>query len=174
MAGIEDIIEIYRGEPIFKGKSVESLPKFKDSVGKFVTDKADEAATYARKFPSVIKSTKVPRETFVKFKDAFEKKFFEQPKYPTGSSYFYGLIDDPNKLKVNIAKTLGVNIKNLTPLAIKGLNILTSLPAATITAFLQSTPANADEVNMTLEDFAKLSEGDTNIDKALPSEARDI
>ena len=39
---------------------------------------------------------------------------------------------------------------------------------------LQSTPANADEVNMTLEDFAKLNEGSTNVDKALPSEPKDI
>jgi len=169
MAGIEDIIEIYRGEPIFKNRST-----FKDSVGKFVTDKADEAAIYARKFPSVIKSTKVPRETFVKFKDAFEEKFFKQPKYPTNSGYFYGLIDDPNKLKVDIIKTLGVNIKNLTPLAIKGLSMLSSLPAATIAGVLQSTPANEDEVNMTLEDFAKLSEGDTNIDKSLSVKAGEM
>jgi len=56
----------------------------------------------------------------------------------------------------------------------KGLNILTSLPAATITAFLQSTPANADEANMKLEDFARLQQMEGNVDKALPSEARDI
>ena len=31
---------------------------------------------------------------------------------------------------------------------------MASLPVATITAVLQSTPTNADEVNMTLEDFA--------------------
>jgi hypothetical protein len=64
--------------------------------------------------------------------------------------------------------------KNLTPLAVRGLNMLASLPVATMTAFLQSTPVNADEVNMTLEDFAKLNEGDTNIDKSLLVEAGDM
>ena len=155
MAGIEDIINIYRGEPIFKTKiSRFASDKVKQNVGKYVTDKASEARNYARKFPSVIKSTKVPRETFAKFKDVFDDTIFKQPKYPTDSRFFYGLIDEPNKLKVDILKTLGVNIRNLTPLAVKGLNIMASLPVATITAVLQSTPTNADEVNMTLEDFA--------------------
>jgi hypothetical protein len=31
------------------------------------------------------------------------------------------------------------------------------LPAATITMFLQSTPANSDEINMKLEDFAMMA-----------------
>jgi hypothetical protein len=48
------------------------------------------------------------------------------------------------------------NAKALTPLAMKGLTFLSSLPAATVTMFLQSTPANSDEMNMKLEDFAKL------------------
>ena len=39
----------------------------------------------------------------------------------------------------------------------KGLNILASLPVATLTMFLQSTPANADEANMQLEDFAMMA-----------------
>jgi hypothetical protein len=47
--------------------------------------------------------------------------------------------------------------ENLTPLAMKGLNILSSLPVATLTLVLQSTPANADEANMKLEDFARLA-----------------
>jgi|TARA_S200002703_G_scaffold47292_1_gene40949 hypothetical protein len=179
MAGIEDIIEIYRGEsvnlnPFKKRSSFFMNEKGKETVGKFVTDKASEARNYARKFPSVIKSTKVPRETFAKFKDVFDDTIFKQPKYPTDSRFFYGLIDDPNKLKVDILKTLGVNIKNLTPLAVKGLNMMASLPVATITAVLQSTPANADEANMTLEDFAKLNEGNTNVDKSLPVEVGDI
>jgi hypothetical protein len=59
------------------------------------------------------------------------------------------------------------NAKALTPLAMKGLTFLSSLPAATVTMFLQSTPANSDEMNMKLEDFAKLNEGNTNIDKAI-------
>ena len=163
MAGIEDIIEIFRGESVklnpFKERSSFFMnEKGKKTVGKFVTDRLSEAENYARKFPSIIKSAKVPKETFAKFKDAFDATIFKQPKYPTDSRFFYGLIDDPNKLKVDILKTLGVNIKNLTPLAVKGLNKMASLPVATITAVLQSTPANADEANMKLEDFAMLQE----------------
>tara|TARA_R100000541_G_scaffold23182_1_gene33019 strand:+ start:145 stop:666 length:522 start_codon:yes stop_codon:yes gene_type:complete len=158
MAGIEDIINIYRGEPLFKGKiSPYASNKVKENVGKYVTDSVNEVRNYARKFPSIIKSAKVPKETFSKFKDVFDATIFKQPKYPTDSRFFYGLIDDSNKLKVDILKTLGVNIKNLTPLAVKGLNMMASLPAATITMFLQSTPANADEANMTLEDFAMMA-----------------
>ena len=56
----------------------------------------------------------------------------------------------------------------------KGLNMLASLPVATATMFLQSTPANADEANMKLEDFAKLAEGSTNVDKTLPTEIGDM
>ena len=47
---------------------------------------------------------------------------------------------------------------SLTSLAMKGLNVLASLPVATLTMVLQSTPANSDEANMQLEDFAKLAE----------------
>jgi cytidylate kinase len=56
----------------------------------------------------------------------------------------------------------------------KGLNILASLPSATIGMVLQTTPANADEANMQLEDFAKLNEGSTNVDKALSSRSKDM
>ena len=184
MAGIEDLIEIFRGESInlnpFRKRSSSFMnEKGKQTVGKFVTDKADEAAMYAsRKFPSIIKSAKVPREVFIKAKETFDDKIFKQPQYPKNSRFFYGLIDDPSKLKVDILKTLGVNIKNLTPLAVKGLNTIASLPVATITAILQSTPANADEANMTLEDFAKLAEENNmqmgSMDKAIETEQKDI
>ena len=66
------------------------------------------------------------------------------------------------------------NAKALTPLAAKGLQFISSLPVATISMILQSTPANADEVNMTLENFAELNKGSTNVDKALPSEPKDL
>jgi hypothetical protein len=43
---------------------------------------------------------------------------------------------------------------------------------------LQSTPANADEVNMQLEDFAKMADEaqpkNVNMDKALPAMPHDI
>jgi hypothetical protein len=101
-------------------------------------------------------------------KDLFEK---------LGGSDFEVNIKDPKllgKAKTDVLKTILARAGSLTPLAMKGLNILTSLPAATITAFLQSTPANADEANMKLEDFARLQEMGSNVDKGLPSETRDM
>ena len=171
MAGIEDLIEIFRGENVRLNPFRNKKNMWK--TGKFITDKAWGAASYARKFPAIIKSAKVPKSTWTAAKTLFDKTHFVQP---TTSSQTYGLLNhaDKNKLKVNILKTLGVNIKNLTPLAVQGLNVLTSLPVATIAMVLKSTPVNADEANMQLEDFAKLNEGSTNVDKALPSQPKDI
>ena len=182
MAGIEDYIEVFRGERVnlnpFKKRSSSMMnEQGKKLVGKFITDKADEAAHYTRgKFPAVIKSAKLPKETFIKAMETFDDKVFKNPSYPKDSRFFYGLIDeaDKGKLKIDILKTLGVNIKNLTPLAMKGLNIISSLPVATATMLLQSTPANADEANMKLEDFAKLRETEGMMDKALPSKPKDL
>ena len=86
------------------------------------------------------------------------------------------LLDDATlgKAKTNVIQTMMAKAGSFTPLAMKGLSILSSLPVATATMFLQSTPANADEINMTLEDFAKLNEGSTNVDKALPTEIGDM
>ena len=170
MASIEDIIEIYRGENL----NYNPFKKTAGKVGRFVTDNIEYAKAAADKFPAIIKSTKIPKEIFLKSMELFDKS--GQPSTNLTSSSNLGLLDkaDKGKLKINILKTLGVNIKNLTPLAIKGLSAMASLPAATISMILQSTPANADEVNMTLEDFAKLNKGSTNVDKALPSKPKDI
>ena len=86
------------------------------------------------------------------------------------------LLDDASlsKAKTNLFQTFLARAGSLTPLAIKGLNMLASLPVATAAMVLQSTPANADEANMKLEDFAKLAEGSTNIDKPLPTKRGDI
>ena len=170
MASIEDIIEIFRGENL----NYNPFKKTAGKVGRFVTDNIEYAKAAADKFPAIIKSAKIPKETFLKSMEAFDQS--GQVSTNRTSSSNLGLLDkaDKSKLKINILKTLGVNIKNLTPLAMQGLNLLASLPAATLSMVLQSTPANADEINMTLEDFAKLNEGSTNVDKALPSEARDM
>ena len=165
-------MEIYRGENIslnpFKKKETGSL------IGRFITDSLEYAKAAANKFPAIIKSADIPKKTFLKSMELFDES--GQPSTNRLSRSNLGLLDkaDKGKLKINILKTLGVNIQNLTPLAMKGLNFLASLPVATLTMFLQSTPANADEANMQLEDFAKLNEGSTNVDKALPSELRDI
>ena len=163
-------IEIFRGENL----NYNPFKKTAGKVGRFVTDNIEYAKAAADKFPAIIKSAKIPKETFLKSMEAFDQS--GQVSTNRTSSSNLGLLDkaDKSKLKINILKTLGVNIKNLTPLAMQGLNLLASLPAATLSMVLQSTPANADEINMTLEDFAKLNEGSTNVDKALPSEARDM
>jgi hypothetical protein len=101
------------------------------------------------------------------------KNLFEK----LGGSDFEVNIKDPKllgKAKTDVLQTILARAGSLTPLAMKGLNFLTSLPAATITAFLQSTPANADEANMKLEDFAKLIEMEGMVDKQLPSKPKDI
>ena len=185
MAGIEDLIEVYRGENILdKLRSLKEINYFKKrnldypgltKIGKFATDKLSLAQHYASKFPNVIKSAKLPKETVEFGKKLFDKAHF--PQMPDHRGHVSRLLipkkaDD--KLKVDILKTFMSNAKALSPLAIKGLNTLASLPVATLTMVLQSTPANADEANMKLEDFAKLHEGSTNVDKALPSEPKDI
>ena len=191
MAGIEDLIEIFRGETInlnpFKTRSSADMnPGGKIKVGKYATTSADEAMNYAsKKFPNKIMTTKVsPREfkigqrVFNEVTSDFSdrpniiKKVANKVKDFTrdrSGQLGYNILSKKNKgkLEVDVLKTLVSNAKALTPLAMKGLTFLSSLPAATVTMFLQSTPANSDEMNMKLEDFAKLNEGNTNIDKAI-------
>ena len=191
MAGIEDLIEIFRGETInlnpFKTRSSADMnPGGKIKVGKYATTSADEAMNYAsKKFPNKIMTTKVsPREfkigqrVFNEVTSDFSdrpniiKKVANKVKDFTrdrSGQLGYNILSKKNKgkLEVDVLKTFVSNAKALTPLAMKGLTFLSSLPAATVTMFLQSTPANSDEMNMKLEDFAKLNEGSTNIDKAI-------
>jgi hypothetical protein len=198
MSGILDLIDLYRGETInlnpFRTRSSADMnPGGKIKVGKYATTSADEAMNYAsKKFPNKIMTTKVsPREfkigqrVFNEVTSDFSdrpniiKKVANKVKNFTrdrSGQLGYNILSKKNKgkLEVDVLKTLVSNAKALTPLAMKGLTFLSSLPAATITMFLQSTPANSDEMNMKLEDFAKLNEGSTNIDKALPTEIGDM
>ena len=198
MSGILDLIDLYRGETInlnpFRTRSSADMnPGGKIKVGKYATTSADEAMNYAsKKFPNKIMTTKVsPREfkigqrVFNEVTSDFSdrpniiKKVANKVKDFTrdrSGQLGYNILSKKNKgkLEVDVLKTLVSNAKALTPLAMKGLTFLSSLPAATITMFLQSTPANSDEANMKLEDFAKLNEGSTNTDKALPTEIGDM
>ena len=191
MAGIEDLIEIFRGETInlnpFKTRSSADMnPGGKIKVGKYATTSADEAMNYAsKKFPNKIMTTKVSPREFKIGQRVFNEvtsDFSDRPNIikkvankikdftrDRSGQLGYNILSKKNKgkLEVDVLKTLVSNAKALTPLAMKGLTFLSSLPAATITMFLQSTPANSDEMNMKLEDFAKLNEGSTNIDKAI-------
>ena len=158
MAGIEDLIEVYRGEPLLDRK----WPKFKaDKItpekmrGRWFTKSKNVARFFADKFPSVIKSAKIPIKSFnigKKLQKAAKLGSYLHP------NEFLMPRNQLGKVKVNLLQTFLANAKALSPLAIKGLNTLASLPVATLTMVLQSTPANADEANMKLEDFAKLAE----------------
>ena len=180
MAGIEDLIEVFRGESInlnpFRKRSSSSYNTYgQRMVGKYATTRADEAANYAtKKFPNRILTTKItPKELNIG-----QRMFHEmEPDYTdegvktkrirkdinkfTGDNLrkHYNLLSTKNKakLKVDILKTFMSNAEALTPLAAKGLSFLTSLPVATLAMVLQSTPANSDEANMQLEDFAMLA-----------------
>ena len=196
--GIEDLINIYRGETInlnpFRTRSSADMnPGGKIKVGKYATTVADEAMNYAsKKFPNVIKTAQITPRDFKIGQRVFNevtsdfsdrpniiKKVTNQVKNFTrdrSGQLGYNILSSKNKgkLEVDVLKTLMSNAKALTPLAMKGLTYLASLPVATATMFLQSTPANSDEMNMKLEDFAKLNEGSSNIDKALPTEIGDM
>jgi len=173
MAGIEDLIEVYRGENVldklknffvdsslYKEGTEYKLRKAK--TGRFATTSAGYASGYARNFPNVVKSTKVTPAELNIGKKLFDKIHFSQGPVGSGGANVGALQilskKNVSKLKIDVLKTFISNAKALTPLAMKGLNVLASLPIATLTMVLQSTPANSDEANMQLEDFAKLAE----------------
>ena len=166
--GILDMIELYRGEsklraPLAKG--------FAENSGKYYTPQKSFARHIAQggsmsqgnligDLTGKVKSLKIPLS---KYKEL-------------GGNSLEVILDNDSlgKAKTNVMQTLLARAGSFTPLAMKGLTLLSSLPVATITMFLQSTPANADEANMKLEDFAKLNEGSTNTDKALPTQIGDM
>ena len=198
MAGIENLIDVFRGETIklnpFRIRSSADMnPGGKIKVGKYATTSAEEAMNYAKKrFPNKIMTTKVSPRDFKIGQRVFNEvtsDFSDRPNIimkiankvkdftrDRSGQLGYNILSKKNKskLEVDVLKTLVSNAKALSPLAMKGLTFLSSLPAATVTMFLQSTPANSDEINMKLEDFAKLNEGSTNIDKSLEVQVGDI
>ena len=198
MAGIENLIDVFRGEtiklnPFRRRSSADMNPGGKIKVGKYATTSAEEAMNYATKrFPNKIMTTKVSPRDFKIGQRVFNEvtsDFSDRPNVimkiankvkdftrDRSGQLGYNILSKKNKskLEVDVLKTLVSNAKALSPLAIKGLTFLSSLPAATVTMFLQSTPANSDEINMKLEDFAKLNEGSANIDKSLEVQVGDI
>jgi hypothetical protein len=167
MAGIEDLIKLYRGEAPSRSKM-----NFGINRGTYFTPDKDFAKHIAR--GGSMTGNNLIRDLFGKVKSLkIPKKLYEE----LGGNSLEVNIRDPKLLKAaktDILQTFLAKAGSLTPLAIKGLNMLASLPVATLTMVLQSTPTNADEVNMQLEDFAKLNEGSVNVDKALPVEVGDM
>ena len=150
MAGIEEMIELFRGE----APSRSGLD-FGKNRGRYYTPQKDFARYMAEggnrprsqligDLRGKVKSLKIPLS---KYKEL-------------GGNSLQVLLDDASlsKAKTNIFQTFLARAGSLSPLAMKGLNMLASLPVATAAMVLQSTPANADEANMTLEDFAMMAD----------------
>ena len=168
MAGIEDLIELFRGEAPSRSGMAKG---FGERSGKFFTPQKNFARHIAqggsmsqgnliKDLKGTVKSLKIPLS---KYKEL-------------GGNSLEVILDNDSlgKAKTNVMQTLLARAGSFTPLAMKGLTLLSSLPAATAMMFFQSTPANSDEANMKLEDFAKLNEGSTNMDKSLPTEIGDM
>ena len=166
MAGIEEMIELFRGE----APSRSGLD-FGENRGRYYTPQKDFARYMAEggnrpksqligDLRGKVKSLKIPLS---KYKEL-------------GGNSLQVLLDDASlsKAKTNIFQTFLARAGSLSPLAMKGLNMLASLPVATAAMVLQSTPTNADEANMKLEDFAKLAEKSSSVDKALESKPKDL
>ena len=186
MAGIEELLEltetskpkIVDGNKLRVYRGYEKMPLNKRSIfnktidrGKYFTENLADAKWYAQR-----QKTLKGKVTYLDLmKDEFDKA--KKLSKSRGTRLGGEVIVDSDllkKQKTDILRTIMARAGNLTPLAAKGLTFLSSLPVATLTMILQSTPANADEANMKLEDFAKLNEGSTNVDKAVPSEPKDI
>ena len=169
----------------------------KSRVGRYATTIADEAIKYASsKFPNkILKAMITPLEMKIGQKIFHElepdytddgvktkrirKKIRNFIRDKGGRNYSILSKKNKSKLKIDILKTRASNAKALTPLALKGLSVATSLPAQVILMTLAPTKVNVDEVNMQLEDFAKLAEENnleigSNMDKALPVRSKDI
>ena len=168
MSGIMDMIELFRGEAPSRSGMAKG---FGDRSGKFFTPQKSFARHIAqggsmsqgnliKDLKGTVKSLKIPLS---KYKEL-------------GGNSLEVILDNDSlgKAKTNVMQTLLARAGSFTPLAMKGLTLLSSLPAATAMMFFQSTPANSDEANMKLEDFAKLNEGSTNMDKSLPTEIGDM
>lgn len=190
MAGIKDIIEIFRGENLEPIKTLRGTrhsdlirarnPKYAKSIGKYATTDLDFAKDYAKKFPNIIKSAKIPVDELEEGMKRFNRQFGSQlaKGYENGLRKKLGLqiVSDEvkDKLKVDLLRTLQSNAGSLSKLAIKGLTHAAGLPAQTFLSLIGTDDLNSDEINMKLEDFAKLKEMDGMVDKSLPSKTKDM
>ena len=151
MAGIEDLITLYRGEAPSRAGMAQG---FGDRSGRFFTPRANMARYWAQGGSQTVNNLIGDLRGNVKSLKIPVSKYKE-----LGGNSLQVILDDASigKARKNLFQTFLAKAGSLTPLAIKGLNALASLPVATLTMVLQSTPANADEANMKLEDFAMLA-----------------
>ena len=166
------MVKVWRGTEKIPFKEQTKWP----DRGKYFFDNPKDAKWYAQRAKTLsgkISSLDLTSEQFDK-----AKKLSRSRTTRLGGEV---IVDSDllKKQKTDILRTIMARAGNLTPLATKGLTFLTSLPVSTLIMTLQSTPANADEANMQLEDFAKLAEKEnmtmgSNMDKALPGGNKDI
>jgi hypothetical protein len=167
MAGIEDLIRVFRGT---ENIPIEDQIKYPDR-GKYFTTNVDDAKWYAQRKGTLggkVNYLDLTKEKFEQAKNLSKVKNIRLPGE---------VIVDENLLKnqkLDFFKTLQARAGNLTNLAKKGLSKLVSLPMSVVFSIIDPTTANADEINMRLEDFAKLKEMEGMVDKKLPSEPKDI
>ena len=170
MAGIEELLEltetnrpkIVDGNKIRVYRGHEKMPLSKRHIfnktinkGKYFTENLADAKWYAQR-----QKTLKGKVTYL---DLVKEQFDKAKKLSQSRGTRLGgevIVDSDllKKQKTDILRTIMARAGNLTPLAMKGLNIIASLPVATLAMVLHSTPANSDEANMQLEDFAKLAE----------------
>jgi len=189
--GLESLLEFTEtGKPkivdgnklrVFRG--YEKMPLSKRSIfnktidkGKYFTENLADAKWYAQR-----QKTLKGKVTYL---DLVKEQFDKAKKLSKSRAIRLGgevIVDEDllKKQKTDILRTIMARVGNLTPLAAKGLAFLSSLPVSTLIMTLQSTPANADEANMQLEDFAKLAEENnlemgSTMDKTLPVRSKDI
>ena len=148
MSGIEELIELYRGEAPSR-----SQMNFGTNRGTYFTPQKDFAKHIAR--GGSMTSNNLIRDLFGKVKSLK----IPQELYKTlGGNSFEVNIRDPqilNTAKTDILQTFLAKAGSLSPLAIKGLNMIASLPVATISMLL--TPTRMGNAEATLEDFAMLA-----------------
>jgi hypothetical protein len=170
MAGIEELLEltetskpkIVDGNKLRVYRGYEKMPLNKRSIfnktidrGKYFTENLDDAKWYAQR-----QKTLKGKVTYL---DLIKEKFDKAKKLSKSRAVRLGgevIVDDDllKKQKTDILRTIAARAGNLSNLALKGLSFVASLPAQVVVMTLAPTDANADEVNMQLEDFAKLAE----------------
>ncbi len=134
MAGIVELIKLYRGEAPSRSKL-----DFGINRGTYFTPQKKFAKFMAQGGGSTLGDTVKDLKGKVKTL-TIPKKLYEE----LGGGSLEVNIRDPkllNAAKIDLLQTFLARAGSLTPLAMKGLNILASLPVATLTMFLQSTPA---------------------------------
>ena len=166
--GIMDMIDLYRGEAPSRSGMAKG---FGDRSSKFYTPQKSFARHIARggsmsqgnligDLKGKVKSLKIPLS---KYKEL-------------GGNSLEVILDDPkllNAAKTDVMQTILARVGSFTPLAMKGLSFLASLPAQAILMTLSPTKMgngelNIEDANSKLEQLAKKDEKtNVNVDKPL-------